>query len=83
MCNMSHIATSPATVDQDKRLTLPPAIRTKLTEQDRFIVFENGDEIILKKIRQTPTLDELVPEDAEPIYDDELNVLIQEVREQK
>ena len=65
-------------------LTLPPAIAERFHPEDRFIIWVEGDTLLLKRMfTVSPTaLVAQAPED-EPLSLDEINEIVHEVRRQR
>lgn len=75
------ISTQYATLSENgKALMLPEGVHTWLQGAQHFLVIMENDEIILKKVHQRRSLDDLVKSETQPLSPQELNNPIHETR---
>lgn len=72
-----------ATFTQDQTLQLPLEIVKKFQMTDRFIVWQEGDTLHLKRITPSPLQAVEQAPDDEPLSLDEINDIVHEVRRQR
>jgi hypothetical protein len=65
-------------------LKLPPSAASRFHALDRFIIWAEGDTLVLKRITP-PSVTDVVAQspDAEPMTDDEINAIVHEVRQRR
>jgi hypothetical protein len=65
-------------------LKLPAAVASRFRASDRFIVWTEGDTVVLKRITP-PSVTDVVAQSpqAEPMTDDEINTIVHEVRRRR
>jgi hypothetical protein len=65
-------------------LKLPAAVASRFRASDRFIVWSEGDTLVLKRITPPSVTDGLAQSaEAEPMTDDDINAIVHEVRRQR
>jgi hypothetical protein len=65
-------------------LKLPAAVASRFRASDRFIVWTEGDTLVLKRITP-PSVTDVVAQapEAEPMTDDEISAIVHKVRKQR
>lgn len=68
----------------DYRIALPAEIAQRFQPADRFLVWPQGDTVILKRIAMPQVMDVVAatPETEPPLDLDEINIIVHEVRKQ-
>jgi hypothetical protein len=65
-------------------LKLPAAVASRFRASDRFIVWTEGDTVVLKRITP-PSVTDVVAQapEAEPMTEDEISAIVHKVRKQR
>lgn len=70
-----------ASLSEDKKaILLPEDVQRWVKDTAQFMVIMERDELILKKTRVLPSLDDLVQRESAPVSSQDLNSLIHEAR---
>ena len=75
--------TAIATFNSNRTLQLPPEISQQFRLSDRFIVWQEGDTLHLKRITPSPLKAVAQTPDADALSLDEINDIVHEVRQQR
>jgi hypothetical protein len=72
-------------VNQDKTITVPAEVTSKFRPTDRFVVWPQGDMLILKRVKPLRVTDVVAnaSEENPPLTLDEIDEIVHAVRQQR
>lgn len=76
-------------ITADKQIELPPDIKEKLVPGDEYLIWQNDDSIMLKKVSQNGTFEQLqnkiasLGKDETWMSEDEVCQIVKEVRKER